>query len=48
MYLINDSVHLSKSDHHSSDSVLTIHASPPNEMIPLIKDDAWGTFFPRG
>jgi len=30
----------------ASDSVLTIHASLDG-MIQLIKDDAWGTLFPR-
>ncbi|XP_024640517.1 uncharacterized protein [Medicago truncatula] len=31
----------------ASDSVLTIHASPPDGMIQLIKDDTLETLFPR-
>lgn len=32
----------------ATDVVLTFHASAPEEMLPLIREDACGTFFPRG
>jgi len=32
----------------SVDSALSIHATPPEGLVPLLKDDAWGTYFPRG
>jgi len=30
------------------DSALSNHATPPDGLLPLLRDDAWGTFFPRG
>lgn len=32
----------------ATDVVLTFHTSAPEEMLPLIREDACGTFFPRG
>jgi len=32
----------------SSDPDLSIHLTVPVEMNDLLKNDAWGTFFPRG
>lgn len=32
----------------ASDSVLTTYVSPPEGLLLLIKNDAWGTYFPRG
>jgi len=32
----------------ASDSVLTNHVSPPEGLLPLIRDDARRTYFPRG
>jgi hypothetical protein len=32
----------------ASDSVLTTYVSPPEGLLPLIRNDAWGTYFPRG
>jgi len=32
----------------ASGSVMTNHASPPEELLPLIMDDAWETYFSRG
>jgi len=29
------------------DSALSIHATPAEGLLPLLKDDAWGTYFPR-
>jgi len=32
----------------SSDPELSIHLSAPVEMNDLLRNDAWGIFFPRG
>jgi hypothetical protein len=31
----------------ASDDALTIYASPPEGLLPHIRDDAMGTYFPR-
>ena len=32
----------------SMDSALSNQATPPDDLLPLLRDDSWGTFFPRG
>lgn len=32
----------------SMDSALSNHATPPDGLLPLLRDDACGTLFPRG
>ena len=32
----------------ASNSVMTNHSSSPEGLLPLTRDDAWGTYFPRG
>jgi len=32
----------------SMDPTLSNHATPLDGLLPLLRDDAWGTLFPRG
>jgi hypothetical protein len=32
----------------SFDSTLSNHATPPDSLLPLLRDNAWGILFPRG